>query len=254
MQIKELHNPPILEALLEIRFNTNKNVTVEGLDTFAASLGATYPKKVAIDNTRFELTYGKDVGATHAFDVQPSGFKLTNANDNRIVIAAIDKFVISYLAPYESWPALLDTAKSLYAKYLQYAPQTEKIRLGLRYINKINMPANNDFKFESYIKTFPPIPKYEGIPDSISNFETVLVVPLSDIDCTSTVRQVLLNPENSGDEKSAFLPIILDIDVYRDVSTTMSDEEMWNTFEKMREKKNALFFGSLTDLAVQPYE
>jgi len=43
------------------------------------------------------------------------------------------------------------------------------------------------------------------------------------------------------------LPLILDIDVFSEISFINSDEEMWNKFEKLRKFKNDVFFDSITE-------
>lgn len=255
MEIKELKNPPIVEALLEVRFNPNKYVTAKKLEEFAESISEVFVQKQAVENQTIELVFAKGVEMKHDLSVQPSGFVLKNAAGNRVVIAAIDKFVMSFLAPYAPWPSLSKEAEKYYKQYLKFAPQTEIVRLGMRYINKIKIPLTVDFNFEKYINTFPPTPKYPGLADSISKFETLLVMPHEDIGCTSSIRQVLLGL-NSGDQKELpYLDYVLDIDIYMPQNLPRVDsEDIWEAYERMRSKKNAIFFGSLTDVAIAPYE
>ena len=252
MDIKTLKTPPITEALLEIRFNPNKNVTVNKLKEFADSLSDVYTKVEPVENQSFAFKYSKEQGPKHDFKIEPSGFKLTNAQNSRVVIVAIDKFVVSFLAPYSPWPELKTTAEDLYRKYLEFAPQNEIVRLGMRYINNVKLPYMEGFSFEKYINTFQPLPKHEELPDSLSKFETVVVMQHEDIKCTSTIRQTLLDMVD--EDGHAYLPFILDIDVYQGkVYETVQTNEIWESFEKMRRKKNAIFFGTLKDPALTPY-
>jgi uncharacterized protein (TIGR04255 family) len=255
MDIKTLKNPPVKEALLEIRFNPNKNVTINKLEEFADSLSDEYTTKESVENQNFAFMFSKGKGPKHDFNIEPSGFKLTNLQNNRVVIAAIDKFIVSFLAPYTPWPDLKDTAESLYKKYLEFVPQTEIIRLGVRYINNIKLPLTKDFNFQQYINTFQPLPKHEALPDSLSKFESIVVMPHDDIGCTSTTRQAILDAEGVDEGGSAYLPFVLDIDVYQNkVIDPVQTKEVWESFEKMRTKKNAIFFGTLTDTAITPYD
>ncbi len=255
MDIKTLSNPPIVEALLEIRFNPNKKIEVQALENFADSILQKYPKRESLEDQSFKFVYKKGEDAHHDFQVQPSGFKSTNAEGNRVVIGAIDKFIVSSLAPYSPWPDLKKTAEDLYKEYLEFAPQTEVTRLGMRYINRINIPYKEGFIFQKFINTFPSLPRHEELPKSTSGFETVVVMRHEDIDCISTIRQVLLEMEGNVESGSAFIPFVLDIDVFQEKSyVDVNAEEVWEVFDKMRIKKNAIFFGSLTDEALTPYE
>ncbi len=252
MEIQTLSNPPITEALLEIKFNPNKNVTVNKLNEFANALSTVYSNVEPVENQSFEFMYSKEEGAQHEVNIEPSGVKLTNAQKNRVIIAAIDKFVVSFMAPYTPWPDLKDTAQRLFTQYLEYAPQTEITRLGMRYINKIKLPLKENFSFQRYINTFPPIPKHELLTNSISKFETVIVLPHEDIQCVSTVRQVLLDSETDGGTE--YLPFILDVDVYQNNTYALEEfNSIWDVYEKMRLKKNAIFFSTLTEEAIATY-
>lgn len=255
MEIKTLKNPPIKEALLEIRFNPNKNVTMNKLKEFAESMADVYSKQEPLEIQSFEFMYSKQGGQQHDFNVQPCGFKLINAQGNRIVIAAIDKFVISFLAPYTPWPDLKKTAEELYKRYLNHAPQVEIIRIGMRYINMIKLPLKENFNLQKYIKTLQPLPKHAELPDLLSRFETSITMPHKDIDCISTIRQVFLDPEDGKGGGLVYVPFVLDIDVYRRKALEVArSNEIWEIFEQMRTKKNAIFFGTLTDIAIAPFE
>ncbi|MCI0504758.1 MAG: TIGR04255 family protein [Gammaproteobacteria bacterium] len=254
MEITTLKNPPIIEALLEIRFNPNKDIKISKLEEFANSL-TNYPNKKPVESQRFEFMYLKEAGQQHKFDAHPSGFKMHNAQNNRIVIGEIDKLVVSFLPPYESWPSLKDTTRDIFNKYIGFVPQTQISRIGMRYINKLKLPLTDDFNFQNYITTFQPLPKYnDELPNKLAKFETFVVVPLEDIGCTSTIRQVTLDAEEET-PGPAYLPFILDVDIFQiKLQEDIKGNDIWETFNKMREKRNAIFFGSLTDAALEPYK
>ena len=125
----------------------------------------------------------------------------------------------------------------------------------MRYINKINLPLEGKLDFDDYIKTFQPLPKYmDEIPDKLSGIESKIIIPFPDINCQSTVRQVLLPIDVKKDLESGYVTFILDIDLYNNkIIETMDGGEIWETFNAMRSKKNAIFFASLTDKAIKPY-
>lgn len=253
MEIKTLQNPPIKEAIVEIRFNPNKNVTLNKLEEFAQSIADKYVEQERVENQSIKVVFEKGQEPKHDVQVQPSGIKLKNAAGNRVIIAAIDRFVMSFHAPYTPWPSLKDSAKEFYGRYLDFALQTEITRIGMRYINSIKFPLTDNFQFEDYIRTMPPLPKYEGLPEGLSKFETLVVMPMQDINCSATVRQLLGGKKES--DGSSFLDFTLDIDIYEvDAITDIRSEKIWDSLDIMRNKKNAIFFGSLTDKAIALYE
>jgi uncharacterized protein (TIGR04255 family) len=80
------------------------------------------------------------------------------------------------------------------------------------------------------------------LPQGLSSFLTRLVIPDPSIDAIAIVTQAL---EQTVDPK--FVPIILDIDVFRQTPTGMSEDEAWKLIEKLRDFKNMIFFESITE-------
>ena len=252
MEIKTLNNPPISEAILEIRFNPNKNVTIEKLDKFVDSLSSDYPAKEPMSLQSFEVKFSADTVPQYTTDVRPGGFKIANTQGNRIVIGLIDRLVVSFKPPYRPRPELKNSTEYLFNKLLEVVPQTQIIRLGMRFTNKIKLPLKEDFVFQKYIKTFQPLPKYDGLLTGLSKFETTVSMPLPDVECESTIRQMAIEEK---EDKGEFLTFVLDIDIYQVKSYEAEGwSEIWDVFENMRDKRNAIFFGSLTDEALAQYE
>jgi uncharacterized protein (TIGR04255 family) len=50
------------------------------------------------------------------------------------------------------------------------------------------------------------------------------------------------------------LPVILDIDVFRETKYTANSPDIWNYLDELRALKNRFFFGALTEEAVELYE
>ena len=127
--------------------------------------------------------------------------------------------------------------------------------MDVKKVTLVSFTANilkEEFSFQQYIKTFPPVPSHELLGSAISKFETVLVMPHDDINCISTIRQALLDIEIEGDTE--YLPFILDVDVYQNkFYDPKACDDMWDVYEEMRTKKNAIFFSTLTDEAMAPY-
>ena len=253
MNPKTLSNPPIIEALIELRFLPSDQITLEQLDEFSQAVSEKYPKKQPIYAQSVEVAFRGEDHTTRANAI-PSGYRLTDIDGNRIVVCAIDRLVVSFLRRYISWPSLLDATKENYAIYKSYVSQGKKIRVGMRFINRIKIPLKGITELEKYVKTLPNLPQSKGIPESLKHFETLVTIPLYDITpCgTATVRQVLLPPE-TDDGLSKYRPFILDIDVYCELQGTVDDSSFWELIEKFRDKKNRLFFASLTDKALEPY-
>jgi uncharacterized protein (TIGR04255 family) len=251
VETETLTNPPIIEALIELRFSPSESVTLEELESFTKLMSIRYPISEPIFAQSIEVAFkGEHTSKINAY---PSGYKLKNLGENRFIICAIDRLAVSFHTPYVSWPALRNVAETTYKSYSEQVSHGKLVRLGMRYINKVKMPLTGKLDFDQYIKTMPNLPKTEGIPDALVNFETLVVIPFGDIQSTATVKQVLLRPETSPDNPPS-LPFILDIDISREFKGVVVDSSIWALLDMFRLKKNQIFFASLTDAALEPYK
>ena len=248
METKQLSNPPIIEALIELRFSPSPDVTLQQLEDFCDQQSSKYPNRESVYAKSVEIAFNGEEHSSKA-DTYPNGFRLNNIDGTRCIVCAIDRVVVSIKPPYISWPGLRTMALDAYKAYSEKVSHGKLIRLGMRYINKVQIPTNDQVDLDDYIKTMPKMPIAEGIPEVLSNFETLTVIPFDDIpSATTTVRQVLLR---EGPDST---PLILDIDIASVSKDGIEDTEIQSLLDTFRDKKNKLFFASLTDKALEPYK
>jgi hypothetical protein len=94
--------------------------------------------------------------------------------------------------------------------------------------------------FKEYILTNPEVaPK---LPQSLSHFFMQIVMPNQEIEASAIITETMEPPtENQR------LPLILDIDVFKEKIYADNKEEIWSDFENLRAFKNDIFFNSITD-------
>lgn len=151
----------------------------------------------------------------------------------------MDGFTFNKLKPYENWQVFCSEAKSLWDIYAESFRPKKITRIALRYINRIEVPLPiKDFK--EYILTNPEVaPK---LPQSLAHFFMQIVMPNQEIEASAIITETMEPPtENQR------LPLILDIDVFKERVYVDDKEEIWNDFEKLRVFKNDIFFNSITD-------
>jgi uncharacterized protein (TIGR04255 family) len=81
----------------------------------------------------------------------------------------------------------------------------------------------------------------------INHFLTRLVIPDKDSGSNVAIGQALeaLNAETRT------VPVLLDIDVFKEVDLSIESEEIWTLLTRMRDLKNRAFFNSLTPKALE---
>ncbi len=234
-------NPPIVEAILDIRATLPPDISLSHLQVFQDIVKVDYPLK---KERRF-LEGGVQFksGSVPEFKVSPEkidGLLFHAADGKSIVQARLDGFTFNKLRPYSDWEKFSAEAKRLWAEYLKIAKPISVSRVALRYINRIELPVPfSDFK--EYVRTIPEVAS--GIPQGLGSFFVRLVIPNEAIGATAIVTETI-EPVQPGTNK---LPLMFDIDVFKEASLSPTSPEVWEIMEKLRGYKNQIFDKSLTD-------
>lgn len=152
-----LINPPIKEAVFDLKFEQGVTVPLEKLQNLSESLKNEYP----VINEMFMFQMGAKIKqGMHpevSSDKTVNGFKLTAPKKAFILQLRIDGLTLSKIAPYISWEELSKEAKPLLEKFSSLFPELRVKRLALRYINSFNLDFGNN-PINSYINILPSYP------------------------------------------------------------------------------------------------
>ncbi len=241
-EISLLQKAPITEALIDIRVKIKDEINSEIFLKLYDNISDRYPKKTIRHKQEGKIEFKKGEPPISSMSDTVLGYSFVSTDGKQIFQARLDGFTFSRLNPYDRWETLRDEAIELWQKYRELI-FPEITRVALRYINKFNIPIDpaTPIQFEDYLKTSPIIP--EKLPQGVSSFLSRVVIHNPEIDAAAIVTQVF---EGIIDPK--FIPIILDIDVIRK-KEMLSEEEAWDTLEKLRNFKNNIFFESITEKA-----
>jgi uncharacterized protein (TIGR04255 family) len=232
--------PPIIDATIELRFqNSLKQADRE-------RVSKKFAKRYPLVEQRTVQQIMVNVQTTGIATQATVQEHLTRrrSTDNAAVVQVGDfVFDVATAAPYGGWHELFDrfvedweTAKRIW----RYRPIQ---RIGLRYINRIDLEPNEKdvVEYENYLnlrinlpETFPPITGYE------LGFQS----DLEHIKCGIRVQSGTVPPAVPG--KMSFS---LDIDVWRQVDVPQKDEDVLRLLGEMRKAKNELFETFIKDEA-----
>ncbi|OHB76312.1 MAG: hypothetical protein A2Z34_05845 [Planctomycetes bacterium RBG_16_59_8] len=237
-------NPPIREALLDIRVVLPEETTMEVLSQFQDEIKDRFPIKEERTSWKGRLQFKP--GSPPEFvdpDSCPEGFLFRSDTGKKIAQARKNGFTFNklkpYGRPYGSWSEFQPEAKGLWEHFVRVARPKNITRLALRYINCIELPLPiGDFK--DYLLTTPEVAK--GVPQELAKFFMQLVVPKGTSGLIANVTETM----ESIDKDKNVLPFIFDIDVYRNVNLAPSDKLIWEIFEELRSYKNMIFKKSVT--------
>jgi uncharacterized protein (TIGR04255 family) len=86
------------------------------------------------------------------------------------------------------------------------------------------------------------------MPQLLANFFMRLVIPQPTKGMVAIVTQAM--EPTSGDH----VPIIFDIDVFREAQFSVDTDDIWAVFKDLHAFKNEIFFGSLTARAIEIFK
>ena len=233
---------PIAEALLDIQVAFSSPVEPARLLAFHDAIRDRYPKREERVKWHGEIRLGPEA-VQQAVERGPQGFMFKSADDRKIVQVRQDGYTFNWLKPYESWEALRDEAWPHWENYRDTLCPQSVTRLGLRYINRLELPLPFD-DFREFVATAPDVA--EGLPQGLSGFFMRLEIPDAERGLLAIITETMQHPIEDGRK----LPFILDIDVVaRETIPPPRDPAIWSRFEMMREYKNEIFFASMTSKA-----
>jgi len=245
-----LAKAPITEAVIDIRLRTPTALDVEALKAVGESLVKDYEKPEGMQMLEFGFVSqpGQPIQSNRV-ERGLAGYLSKSIDGKRFVQCRRDGFTLSRLAPYKGWDDAFAEASNLYCAYAKVAEIEEVTRIGVRFINRLLLPANEVGDFSPFLVAPPPFPR--EVPALITNFLTQLQVKEPDGPIQAIVNQTI---HQGGGLAPGFVPVILDIDVFEVANFSSNPDELLHRFGALRSFKNRLFFASITEKAAALFE
>jgi len=242
---RHLNNAPIVEAIIDFRVKLPSGYNVTEFSSLKKTLSKDYPQMN--ESWTFEeeiMVKGKQIEQI-VKDRGLRGYFFKSSDGKNVAQFREDGFTLSRLKPYSDWETVLAEAKKLWSLYLKTASPELITRLATRYINRMDipLPINN---FRQYLTAPPIIPK--SLPQRVSRYLTRVTI----VDPDDIMANIIQALERSS--KPGHVAIILDIDVYKQMEAGFPENQIWPTFEKLRNLKNRIFFDSITEETAKLFE
>ncbi|MFQ5779360.1 MAG: TIGR04255 family protein [Nitrospiria bacterium] len=240
---RHLDKAPITEALVDIRVKLRPDIDLSTLESTYALFASEYPekrKRIRVESKGDFKTRKSET--TSVVD----GYLCTSSEKKQVVQVRLDGFTFSRLKPYTTWEDLRKEALRLWQLYIRLVSPELITRVALRYINRLEIPLPIR-DFGDYLTAPPTIP--QNLPQELTSFLTRNVIRERSLNFVAIISQSL---EPVG--ASNVVPVILDIDVFKEVQYNVGTKEIWETIDQLREFKNKIFFESITDKIVELYK
>jgi len=236
---EHLEKAPITEALIDIRVKLANNFQIENLDSIGTHIADKYPTRKIRKRFETQIQFKQGEKPSPEGIERIDGYLFSSNDKKQIVQARFDGFTFSRLKPYQTWKDLRDEARQLWQIYLKISSPELITRVAVRYINNLNIPLPIK-DFSDYLTAPPIVP--EKLPQGISSFLTRTVIHEGSLGAQAIITQALEQMVRPG-----FAPVILDIDVFKEVPDGIEGDVAWETLEKLRHFKNDIFFESITE-------
>lgn len=249
-RIRTLANAPIREALIDLRCELPEGQDAELLAEFEAaqeSIANEFPKKESnfAANVSTELKEGTDPAIAATASTTLRGYHFKNSQGDKIVQFRLDGFTFNKLRPYTKWAELRAEAEALWTQYATLLPEAQVTRLGVRYINEIWVPLGVGFETIFVEPLRRPLGFGDGqIRESLERLQVSSQDALERTIVTRLARE----------EKAGFT-VILDIDAFAVAPDgAFESGDVWERVDELRDRKNRIFFDSLTASGIERYE
>jgi uncharacterized protein (TIGR04255 family) len=237
---KHYSHAPIVEAIINIGCEV-ANTEWLGDESFRPALPDSYVRQSPL----FSVTGKRSSDGSGWHTTEDILGRLWRSGPERYVISwRRDGLGLSRLDPYENWERFSAWAKEQWQLYSETCRPTKISLLSVRYVNRITIPMETGgfTDLSWYLRTVPDIS-----PDLALGFasytwqaEILDTVPGGSIRLTQ-----LLFPRT---EERAPISLILDFDISRPfIEVDLTEEEMWQAFNVLRDAKNDAFEACITN-------
>jgi uncharacterized protein (TIGR04255 family) len=229
---------PITEGVIHL--SVAGMATSEELQKLVKRFADDYPQQEPL--AAFNVTINTTGGATNV-EQRPQGYRVKSTDQADIALVLPDGVAVARLPPYPGWEILRERARAAWAKWRKIVAYSPPKRIGIRYINRIDVPINpaGVLDIDSYLTFAPRVPKFSKHP--LNGFLVQVTRPTDLEYWTASITSTIVSPAPLINHVS----MLLDIDVFRTEQIPGRDKDLWDCIDEVRPLKNAIFEACITD-------
>jgi uncharacterized protein (TIGR04255 family) len=233
--------PPIVEALVELRFAPGQSWTDEVRGALASRLEKEYSGQQQVKN-QFEVLTNVEAGEmTTSSRVLPSHVLFPTADGRALVGIGENLLTVHALAPYPGWHALLARVTAALDIYRDEARPQGVVLLSVRYIDQIALPKDPNLALSDYFPCLPSRPR--SMPSMFDGFHTVTQAHDPDANYVAVLTMASVpTPPSSGSNI-----VLYDLNLLRTFAQPNPPSESYTHIEFLHAKQKQIFEDSITD-------
>lgn len=233
---------PIVEAVIDIQTRFKEPLKIELLEAYQAKIAERFPNKDPIQVLKVGFNNaGDEAGWQTDFGQSLTGLRLSTTDNSRVLQLQSSGFTYSHMPVYSSWEIFEPEARDLWKIFVETCEPEAVSRCAVRFINRINIPLEQ-IELSDYFHLYPNIPK--DIPQNVNGMFMQLQMPQMDLGARkmAVINLAVTDPEQPGQ-----VSVLLDFDVFCDEDFNPLSEEVWESLNQFRLRKNLLFEACITN-------
>lgn len=231
-------NPPLVEALCEFQFVPSQSWDLTVLGLIYEKVKGKFPHRQQQTGigVQFKAT---EKGLEHVMEPAPPRMQFLKEDRKALIQVAPDLLVINQLSPYQAWVKFKPMISEALQIYKEVANPKGFRRIGLRYINRIDIKAKL-IKIEEYLNFYPRTP--EDMPQYHTNF-----ISRVEITYTNNRDRMLVTASSIPSQNDNTTSVILDIDYIMGTSEAVASEDLEEWIEQAHTAIEKAFESCITD-------
>ena len=230
---------PIAEAIIDIVVEPAPEVTMADLAKLLEPTETLLTRQEKLTLARGQVEFRPGAPAKASASEEEHGLKFSSEEGKDICQARLNGYGFNRLAPYEDWERFSGKAARLWRRYRLVARPAKILRLAVRYINRIDIPAVS-VDMKEYFLTSPEVSS--KLPQQMAGFFMQVRLPQEDIAAMLILNETIIPPHQPESTS-----IVLDLDLFRDQDVPQDDDAIWSYFEVLHTRKNEVFEACITD-------
>jgi uncharacterized protein (TIGR04255 family) len=208
-------------------------MALDDMEKVASQLRKVYPHQETINGV--EIHINQNV----AVNPKSTGYKLNSDNQSDIVSISQNALAVARLAPYLGWDVLHKQFVTAWKSWKKVAKTKPVSRIGVRYINRIDIPrGENEINLEDYLTFCPKTPDFGNSP--ITEYLIQITQQINESWFTTITSRAVPSPLVNC------MSLLLDINVFRIKDIPLKDEDLWAVVNEAHTIKNTVFQSCIT--------
>jgi len=243
---RRYRNAPIAEAVCELRLDASVPWDSATPGLLWDPLRASYPRRS--EDLVIEARLDAEAGAVKQMVTPMQVLRAASSSGDAVVSISARRLGISRLKPYPGWAAFRADIVNVLETADAVVGEAAVPRVGLRYLNRLQLPETNGLVQLQELLTFYPETSSaeQGLPATgFSQFLLQVVFPCDD---DLSVLRLQLSPASQGEASppgtAAFM---LDIDHFSDQRRHLTTKTVMSWLEEAHERVERVFESCLRD-------